>query len=141
MGNGDLALVLHAHLPYVRSAQAGSLEEDWYFQALQECYLPLLAVLEAAAGDRRQQPRLTLGLSPTLLSLLADRELNARFLPWLVQRQLLLERAPAEHRQAAQHLGEQLAAVARSSSSWRCTNQGRKRAFSSRSASRLSRVG
>ncbi len=109
--SGDLALVLHAHLPYVRSAQAGSLEEDWYFQALQECYLPLLAVLEAAAGDRRSQPRLTLGLSPTLLSLLADRELNARFLPWLVQRQLLLERAPSTHRQAARHLAEQLAAV------------------------------
>jgi 1,4-alpha-glucan branching enzyme len=104
--SGDLALVLHAHLPYVRSAQAGSLEEDWYFQALQECYLPLLAVLEAAAGDRRSQPRLTLGLSPTLLSLLADRELNARFLPWLVQRQLLLERAPSTHRQAARHLAE-----------------------------------
>ena len=33
---GDLALVLHAHLPYVRSSEPGSLEEDWYFQALQE---------------------------------------------------------------------------------------------------------
>ena len=69
MAAGDLALVLHAHLPYVRSSEPGSLEEDWYFQALQECYLPLLAVLEAAAADRRQHPRLTLGLSPTLLSL------------------------------------------------------------------------
>ena len=111
--SGDLAIVLHAHLPYVRSGEPGSLEEDWYFQALQECYLPLLAVLEAAANDRRQQPRLTLGLSPTLLSLLADRELNARFLPWLVQRQLLLEQAPAEHQQAARHLAEELAAVER----------------------------
>jgi 1,4-alpha-glucan branching enzyme len=110
---GDLALVLHAHLPYVRSGEPGSLEEDWYFQALQECYLPLLAVLEAAAGDRRQQVRLTLGLSPTLLSLLADRELNARFLPWLVQRQELLEQAPAELGEAAAHLAEQLAAVER----------------------------
>ena len=46
MAAGDLALVLHAHLPYVRSSEPGSLEEDWYFQALQECYLPLLGVLE-----------------------------------------------------------------------------------------------
>jgi len=108
---GELALVLHAHLPYVRSGESGSLEEDWYFQALQECYLPLLAVLEAAAADPGQRPRLTLGLSPTLLSLLADRQLNARFLPWLVQRQQLLERAPAEHAEAAAHLGLQLQQV------------------------------
>ena len=46
MSNGALALVLHAHLPYVRSVVPGSLEEDWFFQALMECYLPLLEVLE-----------------------------------------------------------------------------------------------
>jgi 1,4-alpha-glucan branching enzyme len=108
---GELAIVLHAHLPYVRSGEPGSLEEDWYFQALQECYLPLLAVLEAAAQDPRQHARLTLGLSPTLLSLLADRQLNARFLPWLITRQQLLEQAPAEHAAAAAHLGEQLRQV------------------------------
>ena len=111
MAPGDLALVLHAHLPYVRSSEPGSLEEDWYFQALQECYLPLLAVLEAAAADRRQQPRLTLGLSPTLLSLLADRPLNARFLPWIAQRQELLRQAPAGFEAAAAHLAGQLTAV------------------------------
>ena len=54
---GNLASVLHAHLPYVRSSEPGSLEEDWYFQALQECYLPLLQVLETAAADRHQRPR------------------------------------------------------------------------------------
>ena len=51
MSNGALALVLHAHLPYVRSVVPGSLEEDWFFQALMECYLPLLEVLEQAAAD------------------------------------------------------------------------------------------
>jgi 1,4-alpha-glucan branching enzyme len=65
---GDLALVLHAHLPDVHSREPGSLEEDWYFQALLECYLPLLDALEAAAADPSQRPRLSLGLSPTLLS-------------------------------------------------------------------------
>ena len=113
MAAGDLALVLHAHLPYVRSNEPGSLEEDWYFQALQECYLPLLAVLEAAAADRLQRPRLTLGLSPTLLSLLADRQLNARFLPWIALRQELLLQAPEGLEAAAAHLGQQLAAVVR----------------------------
>lgn len=108
---GQLALVLHAHLPYVRSSAPGSLEEDWYFQALQECYLPLLAVLEAAAADPAQQPRLTLGLSPTLLSLLADRDLNQRFLPWLQLRQELLREAPSDCAAAAAALAEQLAAI------------------------------
>ncbi|MEB3234465.1 MAG: 1,4-alpha-glucan branching protein domain-containing protein [Cyanobacteriota bacterium] len=108
MAAGDLALVLHAHLPYVRSAEPGSLEEDWYFQALQECYLPLLAVLEAAAADPAQSPRLTLGLSPTLLSLLSDRHLNAGFAPWLELRLQLLAQAPAEQRAAALELAGQL---------------------------------
>ncbi len=109
---GDLAIVLHAHLPYVRSSEPGSLEEDWYFQALQECYLPLLAVLEAAAADPHQAPRLTLGLSPTLLSLLADRALNARFLPWLTIRLALLEHAPAELSAGAADLSLQINTVA-----------------------------
>ena len=50
MATGELALVLHAHLPYVRSSQPGSLDEDWFFQALLESYLPLLELLEAAAA-------------------------------------------------------------------------------------------
>ena len=42
---GALAFVLHGHLPYVRSRHPGSLEEDWYFQALTESYLPLIEML------------------------------------------------------------------------------------------------
>ena len=49
MTKGNLAIVLHAHLPYVRSDEPGSLEEDWFFQALAECYLPLLETLENAS--------------------------------------------------------------------------------------------
>ena len=104
MASGELALVFHAHLPYVRSDAEGSLEEDWYFQALLECYIPLLDVLEAASADASQRPRLTLGLSPTLLSLLSDPELSARFLPWLSRRQTLLTQAPASHGAAAAEL-------------------------------------
>ena len=111
MASGELALVLHAHLPYVRSSSPGSLEEDWYFQALQECYLPLLAVLEAAAADRAQAPRLTLGLSPTLLSLLNDSALNARFAPWLSLRLELLQHAAPEQQAAALGLQEVLQAT------------------------------
>ena len=33
---GQLAIVLHAHLPYVRKNEKNSLEEDWLFQAILE---------------------------------------------------------------------------------------------------------
>jgi 1,4-alpha-glucan branching enzyme len=112
MASGDLALVLHAHLPYVRSGEAGSLEEDWYFQALQECYLPLVQMLEDAAADPAAQPRLTLGLSTTLLALLSDAELNQRFLPWLEQRRELLAEADPHFADAAADLEAQLQAAA-----------------------------
>ena len=105
---GALALVLHAHLPYVRSAQAGSLEEDWFFQALLECYLPLLSVLEEAASEVNQAPRLTVGLSPTLLSLLNDPDLVQRFPGWLEARLDLLPLADASLRQAADHLADRI---------------------------------
>jgi 1,4-alpha-glucan branching enzyme len=42
----------------------------------------LLRTLEAAQADPAQRPRLTRGLSPTLLSLLSDGTLNRGFLPW-----------------------------------------------------------
>ncbi len=105
---GALALVLHAHLPYVRSAQPGSLEEDWFFQALLECYLPLLTVLETAASDAQQAPRLTVGLSPTLLSLLSDPELSQRFPGWLNARLDLLPLADPSLRSAADHLADRI---------------------------------
>ncbi|MEY4352701.1 MAG: hypothetical protein RLZZ609_942 [Cyanobacteriota bacterium] len=113
MAAGALALVLHAHLPYVRSGEPGSLEEDWYFQALQECYIPLLRALEAALADPNQRPRLTLGLSPTLLSLLSDSELNRGFLPWLMVRRELLAEAPAQLQGPAEALAGELETVAR----------------------------
>ena len=58
MTKGAVALVLHAHLPYVRSAQPGSLEEDWFFQALIECYLPLLETLERQKQLALEEARL-----------------------------------------------------------------------------------
>ena len=115
MSNGALALVLHAHLPYVRSVVPGSLEEDWFFQALLECYLPLLEVLEQAAADPESTPKLTLGLSPTLLSLLSDPDLQQRFPGWLDQRLDLLPLADQGVAEARDHLE---ATIQRHKSAW-----------------------
>ena len=47
MSTGFLALVLHAHLPYVRHPEYEEfLEEDWLYEAITETYIPLLQVFE-----------------------------------------------------------------------------------------------
>ncbi len=47
MTKGYLALVLHAHLPYVRHPEYDSfLEERWFFEAMTETYIPLIKYFE-----------------------------------------------------------------------------------------------
>ena len=108
MTKGNLAIVLHAHLPYVRSEQPGSLEEDWFFQALVECYLPLLETLEEASRSNNQNPKITIGLSPTLLSLLEDEVLKNRFKKWVEIRLEILNSLKTDNTNAALHLKDHL---------------------------------
>ena len=108
MPKGNLAIVLHAHLPYVRSEQPGSLEEDWFFQALVECYLPLLETLEVASRSNDQVPKITIGLSPTLLSLFEDQVLKNRFRKWVEIRLEILNSLKTENIKAAIHLKDHL---------------------------------
>jgi len=76
---GYLAIVLHAHLPFVRHPEHPKfLEESWLFEAITESYLPLLQRLEDWWRERRRA-RLTLTLSPTLCAMLRDPLLQARY--------------------------------------------------------------
>jgi 1,4-alpha-glucan branching enzyme len=69
---GYLALVLHAHLPFVRHPEHGRfLEENWLYEAVIETYLPLLQIMDGWLRDGLDT-RLTLTLSPTLCSMLLD---------------------------------------------------------------------
>ncbi len=111
MAAGHLALVLHGHLPFVRRLQAGSLQEDWFHQAVLESYLPLLHHLQRSANDPRQAPALSLSLSPTLLAMLADPLLCSRFPDWVMRRQRILQWAPPPQHHAAAHLSQQLDAM------------------------------
>ncbi len=87
-----LNLVLHAHLPYVRHPEyPETLAESWLFEAINECYLPLLRMLDRLARDHIDY-RLTLSLSPTLLSQLDDSLLQQRFNRYIEQRIGLAER-------------------------------------------------
>ncbi len=106
MVKGKLALVLHAHLPYVRSITPGSLEEDWFFQALIECYLPLLEVLERSFKAENQNPKITISLSPTLLSLLNDELLKKRFPSWVNTRLNLLKDLKQDNKKETEFLSK-----------------------------------
>src|SRR5688572_20411396 len=85
---GYLALVLHAHLPFVRHPEHERfLEENWLFEAITETYLPLLEIFDGWARDRMRVP-LALTLTPTLCAMLRDpllRERYARHLDRLVE--------------------------------------------------------
>jgi 1,4-alpha-glucan branching enzyme len=76
---GVVALHLHAHLPYVRHPEYGDvLEEDWLFEALSETYLPLLEAFDRLA-DEGVPFRASVTLTPTLLAMLRDEPLMARY--------------------------------------------------------------
>ncbi|TAK62255.1 1,4-alpha-glucan branching protein domain-containing protein [Methylobacter sp.] len=91
-GQGFLSLILHAHLPYVRHPEHNSFfEENWLFEAITECYLPLIGVLDRLHDDKVDY-RLTLSLSPTLMFMLRDDLLQERYLKYLHSRLELAEK-------------------------------------------------
>ena len=78
-GKGALAIVLHAHLPYVRHPEYPEfLEEDWLYEAITETYLPLLEVFDRCVDDGVPF-RITMTLTPPLVSMLRDELLMSRY--------------------------------------------------------------
>lgn len=76
--DGALALVLHAHLPFVRHPEHEVfLEEDWLYEAIVECYLPLLELCERLVRQGVDY-HFTLALSPPLVAMLGDELLRDR---------------------------------------------------------------
>jgi 1,4-alpha-glucan branching enzyme len=75
---GYWCLVLHSHLPYVRHPEYEDfLEEDWFYEAVIETYIPLAQVIEGLINDGVDF-RLTISFSPTLMHMLRDELLNKR---------------------------------------------------------------
>ncbi|MEN6626969.1 MAG: 1,4-alpha-glucan branching protein domain-containing protein [Candidatus Sumerlaeia bacterium] len=116
---GYQCLVLHAHLPFVRHPEyEESLEERWLFDALTECYLPLLSVID---GWRRDGLGfgLTLSLTPTLLAMLRDDLLMGRYrrhldrLVDLAHREVTRTRLMPEFNNLARHYLERFEACRR----------------------------
>jgi 1,4-alpha-glucan branching enzyme len=79
MPHGYLAFVLHAHLPFVRHPEhARHLEERWLYEALIECYLPLLDAFDRLAEDGVPFA-LTMSVTPPLAAMMKDQLLRQRF--------------------------------------------------------------
>ena len=122
---GHLCLVLHAHLPFVRHPEHEEfLEEDWLYEAITETYIPLLWVFEGLVRDGIDF-RLTMSLTPSLISMLNDDLLRRRYLRHL---DLLCELAGKEvqrtrylpdfHETAQMYLARFLRAQADYSTRW-----------------------
>ncbi len=80
MEKGYLALVLHAHLPYVHHPEFPDfLEEDWLYEAITETYIPLLRVFHNLTNDGINF-RITISLSPPLVSMFKNDLLQRRYI-------------------------------------------------------------
>jgi 1,4-alpha-glucan branching enzyme len=75
-GRGQLAFVLHTHMPYVEGFGTWPFGEEWLWEAMATSYLPLLDVLQRA-------PALTLSITPVLADQLEAPGIGERFLAFL----------------------------------------------------------
>jgi 1,4-alpha-glucan branching enzyme len=92
---GHLALILHAHLPFVRHPEhEHSLEEEWLFEAITEAYIPLLRTVQRLVEDAVPF-KLTMSISPTLCAMLDDQLLCERYVRHL---ELLIDLAAREQK-------------------------------------------
>jgi len=73
----ELAIVLHTHMPYVEGFGSWPFGEEWLWEAIAGCYLPLLDLLDRGAP-------LTLSLTPVLCDQLAAPGITERFRGFLI---------------------------------------------------------
>jgi 1,4-alpha-glucan branching enzyme len=72
---GDLAIVLHSHMPYVEGFGTYPFGEEWLFDAVIRSYLPVLEIAE----------RLTMTITPVLADQLEDAGVRERLRDFLVE--------------------------------------------------------
>ncbi len=79
MATGYLALVLHAHLPFVRHPEDPTvMEEQWLYEGITGTYLPLMQMFEGLVADGVPY-RCTVSLSAPLITMLTDDLLKERY--------------------------------------------------------------
>src|SRR6516165_6601503 len=97
---GSLALILHAHLPFVRHPEHEHfIEEEWLFEAITETYIPLLRLMQRLVDDGVPF-KLTTSITPTLCTMLQDQLLRERYARHL---DLLIDLAARERKRNRKH--------------------------------------
>src|SRR5436190_20543219 len=97
---GHFAIILHAHLPFVRHPEHEHLvEEEWLFEAITETYIPLLRMMRRLVDDLVSF-KLTMSITPTLCAMLQDQLLCERYVRHL---DLLIDLAARERKRNHKH--------------------------------------
>ena len=80
---GYVSFVLHAHLPFIHHPESENyLEEDWLYEAISETYIPLLTYFKKLE-EEKVDFRLTMSLTPPLLTMLDNKLLQDRYIKYL----------------------------------------------------------
>jgi 1,4-alpha-glucan branching enzyme len=83
LSKGSLVLILEAHQPFIRGADTiGGVDNEWFFTALSETYLPLLQLFSDLESEGVPF-YLSMVISPTLCAMLADPVLQESYIQWL----------------------------------------------------------
>jgi len=93
-GRRELAIVLHTHLPYVEGFGTWPFGEEWLWEAIATCYLPLLSLLEGGAP-------VTLSLTPVLCDQLEAPGIAQRFTRFMQEVRRETHRLDIAHMRAA----------------------------------------
>src|SRR5882762_10718963 len=97
---GHFALILHAHLPFVRHPEHEHfIEEEWLFEAMTESYIPLLRMMQRLVDDFVPF-KLTMSITPTLCAMLQDQLLCERYVRHL---DLLIDLVARERKRNRKH--------------------------------------
>ena len=82
---GYVSFVLHAHLPFIHHPESDDyLEESWLYEAISETYIPLLTNFKKLV-DEGVDFRITMSMTPPLLSMLDNKLLQKKYINYLCQ--------------------------------------------------------
>jgi len=93
---GALAIVLHTHMPYVEGFGRWPFGEEWLWEAMVGCYLPLLDLLDEGAP-------ITLSITPVLCDQLEAPGLAERFQSFVSELRAITHREDADGMRAQGH--------------------------------------
>ena len=83
---GYVSFVLHAHLPFIHHPENPDyLEEEWLYEAISETYIPLLINFKKLE-EEKVDFRITMSMTPPLLSMLDNKLLQKRYIKYLNKR-------------------------------------------------------